>query len=104
MTQPRVVRVTEQFFGRLDQLLPAERSADGTPSAADFLLLEMPLIIEKLATDYERSTVASPRVPTRTLVTTSLLVSAVAVHVELIADGTVEVFWLDLDLGRGAGV
>ena len=99
MTERRVVRVTEQFFDRLDQLLPAERSADGTPSAADFLLLVMPLIIEKLATDFEASTVPSPRTPTRTLVTTSMLVSAIAVHVELIDDEAIEVFWLDLDVG-----
>ena len=41
MSQRRRVRVTEQFFERLDELLPADRSADGLPSATDFLLHEL---------------------------------------------------------------
>jgi hypothetical protein len=38
----RPVRFTEQFFNRLDWLLPSERGADGTPSVTDFLLLDGP--------------------------------------------------------------
>ena len=34
----RLVRFSQPFFDRLDQLFPEERSADGAPSAADFLL------------------------------------------------------------------
>jgi hypothetical protein len=36
----RQVRFTEQFFDRLDTLLPSERGTDGTPSVTDFLLLD----------------------------------------------------------------
>ncbi len=55
MTDRRQVRVTEQFFDRLDELLPGQRSATGTPSATDFLLHDMPRIIDLLA-DHEGTT------------------------------------------------
>jgi hypothetical protein len=38
----REVRFTEQFFDRLELLLPSERGADGTPSITDFLLIDLP--------------------------------------------------------------
>ena len=55
----RQVRVTASFFERLDELLPAQRSATGTPSGTDFLLHEMPAIIDRLADAYETSTCPS---------------------------------------------
>jgi len=42
----RQVRVAQSFFDRLDVLLPEERGEDGTPSTADFLLHELPPIID----------------------------------------------------------
>jgi hypothetical protein len=47
----RQVRFTEQFFERLDSLLPTERGADGTPSVTDFLLLDLPAVRDRLASD-----------------------------------------------------
>lgn len=57
----REVRVTDQFFNRLDELLPAERSVDGQPSTTDFLLHEIPSVIELLASTFEDVTI--PVVP-----------------------------------------
>ena len=48
MTRRRVV-VLPQFFDRLDQLLPDERSASGEPSTADFVLHDLTAIIDTLA-------------------------------------------------------
>jgi hypothetical protein len=45
----RTVRFTEQFFDRLDELLPEQRASDGTPSITDFLLLDLPAIRDRLA-------------------------------------------------------
>ncbi len=47
------VRFTEQFFDRLDLLLPDERGLDGTPSVTDFLLFDLPTVRDELATDFE---------------------------------------------------
>lgn len=56
MTPRRAVRVIESFFDRLDELLPADRTAVGGPSATDFLLHDLPAIIDSLAVDFEVST------------------------------------------------
>ena len=63
MTERRQVRVTEQFFEQLDELFPASRSPEGRPSATDFLLHEMPNVIEKLAGDFETATMPSGTEP-----------------------------------------
>jgi hypothetical protein len=52
----RQVRFTEQFFNRLDWLLPDERGADGAPSVTDFLLLDLPPVRDDLATNFEATT------------------------------------------------
>ncbi len=41
------------FFDQLDEQLRAERSADVEPSAADFVVKELPAVIERFATDFE---------------------------------------------------
>ncbi|MCB0974807.1 MAG: hypothetical protein KDB86_09650 [Actinobacteria bacterium] len=48
------------FFDRLDELLPPERSADATPSTADFVLHELTSIVETIANDYEAVATAIP--------------------------------------------
>lgn len=71
----RPVRVTSAFFDRLDVLLPAERTASGLPSATDFLLHEMPQVIDRLAEDYEVVTLPVTAMPgVRVLVATGFLV------------------------------
>ena len=55
----RRVRITDSFFDRLDSLLPDERGADASPSAADFLLYELPRIRDLLAIAYEANTLAT---------------------------------------------
>ena len=95
--RPRV-RITRQFFERLDELLPRERTPEGGPSATDFLLHEMPPIIEKLAADFEGTTTPLPNGSTmRALVATGLLVPLLAVYAELADDGSVEAFYLDIE-------
>ena len=58
MSERRQVRVAQSFFDRLDELLPPERGPRGRPSTVDFLLHEMPTLIDALAQDYEAVTAA----------------------------------------------
>lgn len=98
MTARRLVRVEESFFVRLDELLPAERSASGTPSSTDFLLHDMPRIIDKLADDFSGSTLpvdAEPRI--RMLVVGGNLVAFVVVYATLADDGAVVILSLELE-------
>jgi hypothetical protein len=42
----RIVRVTDAFFEQLDTQLGADRGPQGAPSATDFLVLELPPIVD----------------------------------------------------------
>lgn len=98
MSQRRVVRVAPSFFDRLDELLPADRTASGRPSATDFLLHELPRVIDRLADDYERVTLEVAKVPTvRVLLTTGRLVTRLAVYCVLAADDGVDIIYLEFD-------
>lgn len=98
MSQRRLVRVAPSFFDRLDELLPAERTAEGTPSTTDFLLHEIPPIIDRLAQDYETATTVVPSLTgVRVLLAAGFLVPHVSVYTTLAADGAVELIYLDID-------
>ena len=90
----RQVRFTQTFFDRLDDLLPDERGADGSPSATDFLLYELPRIRDLLASDFERNTLPAEEPPVRLYVGTGTLVKSVALYAVIAADEAVEVIWL----------
>ncbi|MEQ8841106.1 MAG: hypothetical protein RIB98_08995 [Acidimicrobiales bacterium] len=96
MTRRRVT-VLPQFFDRLDQLLPDERSASGEPSTADFMLHDLTAIIDTLAEDYEGTMIPAPDTRTRIMVTAGMTVPFVAVYADLRPDDTVEVISLDLE-------
>lgn len=98
MVARRQVRVTQSFFDRLDELFPEQRGASGEPSATDFLLHEIPAIIDRLAVAFESSTVPvddDPRV--RMLITAGILVEFIAVYVVLAPDDAVELIHLEVD-------
>ncbi len=95
----RHVRFTEQFFDRLDQLLPSEREADGSPSVTDFLLHDLPRVRDRLATDYEHATLPTDDPDIRVFIGAGILVRRFAIYVALEA-ATIEAFWLTIDFHR----
>jgi hypothetical protein len=97
VTERRRVRVAQAFFDRLDELLDDERGADGTPSSADFLLHDMPGVIDRLAESYESSTVPiAAGSEIRVLITSGHLVEFMAVYAVLDADGVVQIIYLEI--------
>ena len=92
----RVVRFTEEFFERLDQLLPEKRSSSGTPSVTDFLLHDLPTVRDRLAEGYHDWTLPSDDPDVRVYIGAGLLVSRFAIFTTL--DGeTVSAIWLSID-------
>ena len=84
-------------FERLDELLPAERGADGTPSATDFLLHDLPAIIDLLAEDFlGRTSPVADDPEIRVLIAAGALVSFVAIYGVLAADNAVDVIYVEL--------
>lgn len=49
----RIVRITPGFQADLDRQLPPERTPAGAPSRLDFLLYELPDIMEAFAADFD---------------------------------------------------
>jgi hypothetical protein len=92
----RQVRFTEQFFSRLDWLLPEERGADGTPSITDFILHELPRVRDRLATEFESTTLPTAEPGVRVFVGAGSVVPSFAIYVAL-EQGDVEAFWLIID-------
>ena len=90
----RVVRFAPHFFERLDELLPAERSPTGAPSAADFLLYDLPRIRDQLAADFEGNTLPAEDTPLRVWVGSGVVVPNVALFAYVTDDDTVEVISL----------
>jgi hypothetical protein len=94
----RQVQVGQSFFDRLDELLPAERTAEGGPSATDFLLHEVPTIVDLLAEDFVGATLpVEDAPPVRVLITSGILVRLVAVYAHLRVDDVIEVIYLDIE-------
>jgi hypothetical protein len=94
----RQVRFTEQFFDRLDVLLPGERGIDGTPSITDFLLLDLPRVRDRLVWDYQGNTLATDDPDVRVYIGAGVLVSRYAIFVAEEGDA-IEAFWVSIDLG-----
>lgn len=98
MTDRRQVRVAPSFFGRLDDLLPAERTTSGTPSSTDFLLHELPPFIDALADDFEGATLSVPdSVSLRVLIAAGVFTERLTLYARLAPDNAVEVVWIELD-------
>ena len=72
------------------------RDGEGSPSSADFLLHDMPAVIDRLARAYEASTAAlEDGFDVRVLITAGVLVDFMAVYVTLASDGDVEIIYLE---------
>ncbi|MDZ7733917.1 MAG: hypothetical protein U5R31_13385 [Acidimicrobiia bacterium] len=101
MSARREVRVSEEFFRQLDRQLGASRGPSGEPSATDYLVIELPAIVERFAVDFDHLAEVVEGVPSaRMLLTTGLLVRASAVYGLELSEGVVELVGIELDLGR----
>lgn len=93
------MRASSAFFGDIDRQLGSDRGPNGEPSATDFLVIEVPAIVEKFATDFENLPVAVEGVvEARMALGTGHLVSAFAVYGLLMSDDSVELIGVEVDL------
>ena len=93
----RLVRFLPQFFHELDNQLRDQRGYDGTPSAADFLLYDLPSMRDRLASGFEYNTLAVVGAePFRVLISSGTLVRAVALYAHLDDDDMVAVTAIDI--------
>jgi hypothetical protein len=95
----RRVRVAESFFEQLDELLPADRGPNGEASATDFLVIDLPSIVDHFATGFDSLPEVIEGVPSaRMLINVGRLVSRFVVFGLEAADGSIDLIGIHLDL------
>ncbi|MFT3851601.1 MAG: hypothetical protein QM733_02485 [Ilumatobacteraceae bacterium] len=98
MTGRRVVRVTEGFFEQLDRAFPSERGPNGEPSATDFIVFELPAVVERFATHFDDLPEIVDGVPAgRMLITSGVLVHAIAVFGLATSETSVDLIGITVD-------
>ena len=99
MNPRRHVRVDQGFFDDLDSQLGADRGTNGEPSSTDFLVMDLPTIVDRFAEDFESLALAYPdRSDYRVLVSTGTLVATSVVIGQLVADDTVALMGIEIEL------
>ena len=99
MTGRRQVRVDPQFFADLEAQLGDTRGPNGEPSSTDFLLLDLPSIADVFAESFEElPAMYAGREDYRYLVTTGTLVAAAVVIGQVVADESIVLFGIEIEL------
>lgn len=94
----RVVRVSSSLFDQLDAQLRAERGPAGEPSAADFVVMELPSVVERFATAFDGLPETIEGAPgARMIIAPGLLVHAYVVYGVLTTDGVVELIGITIE-------
>jgi len=100
VTERRPVRVDARFLDQLDSQLSEERGPNGEPSRLDFLRFELAAIEDDFALRFEELTQVVPGRPDyRVVITTGRLVAGISVLGQALADGSVVLLGVELDLG-----
>ena len=77
MTSRRIVRVDQAFFDDLDRQLGSERGPNGEPSSTDFIVVDLPTVVDEFAENFDKLPIAYPgRSDYRVLVIRGILVAA----------------------------
>lgn len=99
MTRRREVRVAEAFFAELDDRLCAERGPHGKPSATDFIVVDLPEIVEQFAAAFDDLPEATSGVlAIRMFIGSGTLVAAFVVHGVETTEGVVHLVGIEIEL------
>ncbi|MDW3217125.1 MAG: hypothetical protein R8F63_00820 [Acidimicrobiales bacterium] len=97
-SERREVRVSSAFFEMLDLQLRPDRGPNGEPSATDFLVIDLPEIVDAFVVGFdELPEVVEGLGSARVYIGAGALVSGVAVYGVEIADGVVELIGVEID-------
>lgn len=83
----------------LDEQLRPSRGPNGEPSATDFLVVDLPEIVEIFAAGFDGLALVTPEVASaRVYVNAGSMVSIVAIYGLELIDGSVELIGVEIDL------
>jgi len=101
VTSRRTVRVDQAFFDDLDRQLGSERGANGEPSTTDFIVVDLPTVVDEFADNFDKLPIAYPgRSDYRVLIIRGILVAAAVVVGQLVANDSIVLLGIELDLDR----
>jgi len=93
------VRLADAFFEELEAQLDLERGPAGEPSVTDFLVIDLPAIVERFASGFDTLPEAIRGVSSvRMFIGTATLVPAFVVHGVEVGDGIVELVGIELQV------
>jgi len=99
VTDRREVRVADSFFNELDLQLGSERGPSGEPSATDFLVVDLPAIVDVFATQFNALPgMTDGLAAMRMFIGTSTLASAFVIYGIETSTGVVELVGIELQL------
>ena len=94
----RTVRVSPAAFDQLDSQLPQDRGSLGEASVGDFIVLELPAVVERFASGFDDLPEIIEGTPGgEMLIAPGLLVRAYAVYGVLLDDDTIEIVGISID-------
>lgn len=95
----RLVRVTESFFDQLDDVLAPHRGPNGEPSATDFIVIDLPPIVDQIAVGFDGLPEIVDGVPSaRMVIGSGRLVARFVVFAVAVDDHSIDVIGVDLDI------
>lgn len=98
MSDRRRVRVTAALFEQLDDQLSPDRGPKGEPSATDFIVLELPAIVERFSTGFDDLPEVVEGLPSaRMLIAPGLLVECFVVYGVLAVDKAIDLIGVTFD-------
>lgn len=99
MTNRRTVRVDQAFFDDLDSQLGSDRGPHGEPSSTDFIVIDLPTIVDEFAENFDTLPIAyAGRSDYRVLVVSGTLVAASVVVGQLVGDDDIVLLGIEFDL------
>ena len=99
MTSRRTVRVDQALFDDLDRQLGSDRGPNGEPSSTDFIVIDLPTVVDEFAENFDTLPIAYPDRPDyRVLVVGGTLVAASVVVGQLVGDDSIVLLGIELDL------
>ncbi len=97
MTNRRRVRVDHDFFEDLDRQLGSDRGPNGEPSSTDFIVIDLPPVVDEFAENFDALPMVYPDRPDyRIVIVSGVLVAAAVVIGQLAADGSVVLLSIEI--------
>ena len=98
MSRRREVRVTDSFFAEVDNQFGLERGPAGEPSATDFIVVDLPAIVEQFASAFDELPEATDAIPSmRMFIGSGTLAIAFVVHGIEMQKGVIHLIGIEVD-------